>query len=189
MQQQSCDAQLDEEGATAHPSNWVQQVEEAYPELPNAKTTSNKVRQQMVHDRQKQQQPTPNNTQQRRPSTSAAASDSGTQRQRDSKDKPRSQPSSRGNNRTSSRQASKERAIARNGDKHCDNGIQEGRSRPLSPPPFCSYFKGRVYTMSVMGQKPTLNSKIIAVTDCPMRSNTGNVVIIPKTQRSVMQLT
>jgi hypothetical protein len=146
-QQRVPGAQSAEGGANAHPSNWAQQIEEDFPELPSPKKVSGATHQQKVDDRQKQQQPTSNN-QRRRPSTSATAGDSGSQRQRDSRDQPRSQNSSRGNSRTSSRQASKERANARNSDKYRDNGALEGRSRPSSPPPFRSYFKGHMYNAS-----------------------------------------
>jgi hypothetical protein len=146
-QQQPLAAQPVEGGAKAYPSNWAQQTEEDFPELPSPKRATGAGHHQKADDRQQQQQPT-YNSQRRRPSTSAAASDNGSQRQRDSRDGPRSQHSSRGNSRTSSRQTSKERVNARNNDKYRDSVAQEGRSRPLSPPPFRSYFKEQAYNVS-----------------------------------------
>ncbi len=146
MPQQPARAQSAEGGATAHPSNWVQQIEKDFPELPSPQKTSNSTSQHKADDKQRQQQHASNT--QRRPSTSAAARDGGARPRRDSRDKPRSQHSSRGNSRTSSRQPSRERINGRNSDKYRDNNYQDNRSRPVSPPPFQSYFKGHAYNVS-----------------------------------------
>jgi hypothetical protein len=146
MPQQPDGAHSAEGGANAHPSNWVQQIEKDFPELPSPRKMSNSTSQHKTDDRQKQQQSDSNT--QRKPSTFAAARDGGARPRRDSRDKPRSQHSSRGNSRTSSRQPSRERINGRNSDRNRDNNYQDDRSRPVSPLPFQSYFKTRAYNIS-----------------------------------------
>jgi hypothetical protein len=146
MPQQPDGAHAVEGGASAYSSSWAQQIEKDFPELPSPRKTSNSISQHQADDRQKQQQSASNA--QRRPSTSAVARDGGARPRRDSRDQPRSQHSSRGNSRTSSRQPSRERISGRNSDRNRDNNYQNDRSKPVSPPPFQSYFKTRAYNVS-----------------------------------------
>jgi hypothetical protein len=146
-QQQGGDRQAAQPGgATALPTRWARLTEEDFPELPTGDKPNSSAKQSDGHPRKNslsQADKSNSNNQQKSKSTSNSTSRNAASHT--SSNKPNSKSSSRGTSRNSSRQTSKERGDSK-GDKSNYNSRQG--SRQSSPPPFRSYFSGRVLNTS-----------------------------------------
>jgi hypothetical protein len=147
-QQQGEDGQAAQpEGAAALPSRWARLTEEDFPELPTGGKSNSSTKQSDGHLRKNStsQQTDRSNSNNQQKSKSTSNSTSRNTAPHTSSNKPNSKSSSRGTSRNSSRQPSNERGAAK-GDKNSSNSRQG--SRLSSPPPFRSYFSGRVLNAS-----------------------------------------
>jgi hypothetical protein len=147
-QQQGGDGQAAQpEGAAALPTRWARLIEEDFPELPTGGKSNSSAKQNDGHPRKNStsQQADKSNSNNQQKSKSTSNSTSRNAAPYTNSNKPNSKSSSRGTSRNSSRQPSKERGASK-GDKNNSNSRQG--SRPSSPPPFRSYFSGRVLNTS-----------------------------------------